>query len=209
MVKQPDNPDADTSSSDPEAGFNPFDMARIRANEPLIETASEELVRISVSKPRKNVFFRVHPEPEYAAKITIIEYAEEGVIGSDLYFVAPIPGLAAEAHAAADKAAKSVTLFTCMTRAGTVFLMPCTNPTGGHGDAWHVSALRVAELAKTKWLKRTTQGGAYVPVVAKVDIPEPNWPADSLEDLMRKGFGDDHVITSAQHPVLKTLAGEL
>ena len=197
-----------TNNEAPEEVFNPFDMARIRANEPLIETASEELVRISVTKPAKNVFFRVRPEPEYSASITVVEYAEEGVIGSELYFVAPIPGLAAEAHAKADKAAKAVILFTCMSRAGTVFLMPCTRPTGGHGDAWHVSALNVAELAKAKWLKRTPQGGAYVPVVAKVDIPEPNWSDDSFEQLLTKAFAD-RVITSPDHPVLKTMAGEL
>jgi hypothetical protein len=52
-------------------------MARIRANEPLIETAAEQVVRISVMKHPKNVFIRVHPEPKYAANITIVEYAEE------------------------------------------------------------------------------------------------------------------------------------
>jgi hypothetical protein len=38
-------------------------------------------------------------------------------------------------------------------------------------------------------------------------IDEPRWPAVTLLELMRKGFGDGYLVKSADHPLVRRYMG--
>ena len=48
--------------------------------------------------------------------------------------------------------------------------------------------------------------GAYETYVATGDLPEPEWPEKSFQDLLRVAFRDRYVDT-LDHPVVKRLRG--
>jgi hypothetical protein len=50
--------------------------------------------------------------------------------------------------------------------------------------------------------------GAYEIYQAKADLPEPNWPDKPFNDLLRIAFRD-RLIDTLDHPILKSLRGEV
>ena len=56
---------------------------------------------------------------------------------------------------------------------------------------------RALETAKTRWIRVQSNqaAGSYDVNAAKVEIPEPEWPAYQLPDYIRAGFGDNFTIT--------------
>jgi hypothetical protein len=42
---------------------------------------------------------------------------------------------------------------------------------------------------------------------AEGEIPEPNWPSYSFEQLLEIAFGNSHIIDDPDHPALRKLRG--
>ncbi len=104
-----------------------------------------------------------------------------------------------------------VTIFTAINRQGVVFLWPCRLPDEtGRSNSWHESALEAVERAKSTWTRVAADMslGAYRIWEARGDLPEPEWPEQSLRDLLSIAFKSRYV-DSLDHPVLKRLRGEV
>ena len=104
-----------------------------------------------------------------------------------------------------------VTSCTVINRQGVVFLWPCRLPEEtGRRNPWHESALEAAARAKTNWMRIAADMslGAYRIWQASGELPEPEWPEQSLRDLLAIAFKGRYIDTH-DHAVLKRLRGEV
>ena len=88
----------------------------------------------------------------------------------------------------------------------------CHIPTRNEDNNWNASNLLACERAKTTWVQATSRKEEGVEAY-KIDwardhdaFPEPNWPAQSLDDLIEKTFLG-RMIDREDHPALLRLIG--
>jgi hypothetical protein len=182
---------------------DPFDLAKLRVSQDFLEATPVKklLTTIPVRKPGPQDFIRVHPSPKYRDLVAILELKEDRE--SYIVNLAAVPELQGECYIA--------TLFTAITRSGTLFLWPVRVPAvDGRSNEWHVSAARAAEEAMKSWLrvKSNMSLRAYELFLAEnqKQIPNPEWPELSFQELCRIAF-HDRLIDRGDHPVIKRLRG--
>jgi len=80
----------------------------------------------------------------------------------------------------------------------------------GRQNAWHASALQAAGHAKRHWIRVSANmgQGQYDVYEATGNLPEPEWPELTTQQIFRIAFKDRY-ITSMDHPVLRRLRGEV
>jgi hypothetical protein len=192
-----------TGRAAPESAIDPFDPASLRLSQDFTTEigVKKVLTRVPVRRPYKQDFVRVHPDPRYALDTASIELKDDG----EWYLVAP----AYRAPLAAE--IKPVRLYTAITRQGALFLWPCrlVGP-DGRSNPWFDTLLEAAELAKSRWVRVVADRnlGGYQAYAALDELSDPDWPAESLQQLLRVAFRDRY-IDSIDHPVLKRLQGRL
>jgi hypothetical protein len=182
--------------------LDPFDPAALRLDQSFTETSSVKklLRRVPVRRPHPHDFCRVHADKAYRMAAALIEFRDERDAS---YLVSPfvakeIPGEFVMA-----------TLYTTVTRQGVVLLWPVRLPlSDGRYNEWHRSAAEAAELAMTRWIrvKAHLALGAYETFEAGGIIPEPEWPRETLAELLRIAF-TDRLVDSLDHPVVRRLRG--
>jgi hypothetical protein len=88
----------------------------------------------------------------------------------------------------------------------------CRIPTRNLDNKWNQDNVAGCEQAKTLWVQATSRGeegidGYFVQVARDPDaFPEPEWPDQSLSDLINRSF-DGRMIVSEDHPALQRLIG--
>jgi hypothetical protein len=182
---------------------DPFsDLAKLRLDQNYAETAGvRKLLRtVPVRKPGPQDFVRTHPDLRLTPA-ALLELKDD----REMYYVSPAlaPELAGEYFVA--------TLYLTVSRQGVTSLWPVRlpGPDGKHLEWWR-SAAEAAAMAENRWIKiRADMGlGAYQIYEAINDaIPEPTWPTESFEEIVRVAFRD-RFIDRSDHPVLKRLRGE-
>lgn len=181
---------------------DPFDPARLRLTESAQIGVQKVQTLITCGKPNRQQFVRVHPAEEYRMQTAL--FTDE--VNRESYLVAPElwDELAGEIQ--------PTFLFAAVTKTtNNVFLWPVRVPdTDGRRNNWHLSALRAAELAMTKWVRvqANMADGKYDVFEATGAIPDPEWPTMSFRDMLQLCF-DDRFIDSLDHPILKQLRGEV
>jgi len=181
---------------------DPFDPSRLRLTEGTQIGVKKALTLISCSKPNRQQFVRVHPSEDYRMQTAL--FTDE--VNREAYLVAPElwDELAGEIQ--------PTFLFAGITKTtNNVFLWPVRVPdSDGRRNNWHLSALRSAELAMTKWVRvqANMADGRYDSFEATGAIPDPEWPDTSFRDMLQLCF-DDRIIDSLDHPILKQLRGEM
>jgi hypothetical protein len=157
------------------------------------------LITIPVRKPNRQEFVRVRPGDEWSFPTAVLELKEERetyLVDSSLWHELPgeiVPKI----------------LYPTINRQGTFTLWPVKLPDqDGRSDQWNQSALEAAELAKVHWIRVAANMnlGAYEVFKASGDIPEPTWPDNSLEDIIKTAFKGKFV-QSMEHPVIQRLLG--
>jgi hypothetical protein len=183
---------------------NPFNPTSLRLNQSFADTVGVKklLTTVPVRKPNRQDFVRVHPDPQYRLTPTaIIEVKED----REVYLVTPslaqnLPG-----------EFSVVTLYLAINRQDVLSVWPVKlpGPDGKHNE-WHRSALEGAERAMGAWVRVTanTSLGAYEIREATGELPAPQWPAYSLDEILRVAFRD-RIVDRADHPLLQRLRGEL
>jgi hypothetical protein len=177
-----------------------FDPERLRLNQNFADDLGvKTLLTVRVYKPGKQTCFRVHPAPEYRLTTSLLELKDQ----RETYLVDPalLPSLGEEIT--------NVTLFTCIDRSGNLFLWPTKLPASdGRTNEWNNSAIRIAQLAMTKWVRMQSNmsNGCYEAFVAASKLPDPEWPVIGLKDLLKAAF-QDRFIRDLDHPVIQKLRG--
>jgi hypothetical protein len=157
------------------------------------------LTTVPVKKPDKQDFIRVHPGESYRRDMGLIELRSD----RDWYIVqGPL------VQHLQDECVL-VTLHTANNRQGVVFLWPVRLPAPDGKDMdWHRSQREAAAMAMEHWIriKANTDLGAYEMFRPTNPPPDPEWPKESLLDLIRIAFRD-RVVDSLDHPVVQRLRG--
>jgi hypothetical protein len=180
-----------------------FDLLSLRMTQDFgsMVGVKKVITTIPVHKPHKQDFVRIRPGDDYQISTAVIEMKED----RETFLIAPelwneLPG----------EIIPKIFL-TGMTRQGVLFLWPIRLPNAdGRHDNWNRSALEAAELAKRKWVKVVSNMslGGYEVYEATGDLPDPEWPDLSFEEIMRVAFKDRYIQTM-DHLVIRRLNGEI
>ena len=181
---------------------DPFDPAALRLDQSYADTVGVKklLTTVPVRKPGRQDFVRVHPDPGYRlTPAAIIEVKED----REVYLVMPDMAQALPGEFS------TATLFTAISRQGTLFLWPVKLPRpDGRQNEWHRSAAEGAERAMEKWVRVTSSMalGAYEIFEASGELPEPVWPDYSFRQILEIAFRD-RVVDRPDHPLVQRLQG--
>ena len=191
-----------SKSSDKKQASDPFDPARLRLTESAQIGVKKVQTVISCHKPGRQQFVRVHPAEDYRV-VTALFTDEEN---RESYLVIPElwDDLAGEIQ--------PTEIFTGITKTtANVFLWPVRVPDlEGRPNNWHLSQHRAAEMAMGKWVRMQANmtDGKYNVFTATGAIPDPEWPEPPFQELLKTCF-EDRLIDSLDHPILKSLRGEV
>ena len=161
----------------------------------------KEILTIPVRKPDRQSFIQVHPGQEWRMSALILEIKED----REHYLVLP------NLLEALPEEFVPKYLFTCQTRQGVPFLWPVRMPgRDGRLDQWNQSALTIINEYPGKWIRVVPNMGlgGYEVIVPNNEFPDPNWPQEGFQSLLRKAFRGK-IIENLDHPVIKRLRGEL
>jgi hypothetical protein len=179
-----------------------LDLTRLRLPQNFAHTVGvkKQIVAVPIRKPDRQTFVRVHPDwPAFeAAILEDSETRENYLVSADM-----LPELPTEARATA--------LYAAITRQNALFLWPVRLPgVDGRQSMWQDSMLVAVAQAKRHWVRivANMQLQAYDLFLATADIPEPDWPELSRDDVLRIAFRD-RIIDSPDHPVVRRLQGSL
>jgi hypothetical protein len=187
---------------EPKTAEDGFNLESLRLDQSFIETSVKKLLlTVPVRRPSNQDFIRVNPNPAYRANLAIVELRDE----RETYLLAPtiargLPGEFAMA-----------TIYTAVNRQGACFLWPVKLPQpDGRVIEWHRAAAEAAEIAMTRWvrIKANMSIGAYDVIAATGVIPDPVWPEETFEQLLRIAFRS-YFVNSFDHPLVKRLTGAI
>jgi hypothetical protein len=168
-------------------------------SEDLGETKVLQVVR--VKKPNRQDYVRTHPEESFAADFPILLFEED----REHYVVKPdlVPALGVDV--------RQTKLVTYINTDGDIALWPIKQPDElGRWHSWPRSAWKAALEARERWVRvlPNLKTGAYEIRLPRGQIPDPQWPNYSFNEILQLAFQDSYV-DSLQHFVAKRLIGEL
>jgi hypothetical protein len=187
---------------------DPFaNLDRLRVSQDFTATAGVKkvLTVVKCGKPNRHEFVRVRPGDDARIETPIFE---DKANGNESYMVSPdllksLPELASDCFVAC--------LLTAITRQGDLFLWQVKLPgSDGRSNAWHESALQASQLAERHWIRMSANmpAGMYDTYQAAGELTDPEWPDYTLQELLRLCF-KSRFISSPDHPILKSLRGEV
>ena len=185
---------------------NPFDPEQFRVTDTLGITGDgikKELTHVRVGKPKKSSFFRAHPDEIYRIPVSVIEDDSGGM--KDEYLV--MPNIAFQYA----EETKPKLLVLCVDKMGIPFLWLAprvVDDSPMRTNLWNETALKGLELALSKWVRLSAnmQEGCYTVHTAGTE-PDPVWPDLTMAQLIELGFGEEKIIRSDQHPLIRKLLG--
>lgn len=158
-------------------------------------------VLVPVAKPPKANFFQVHPGQEYSTILNLLDGSKLGNEG--MYAVGP------EVAPLVQDQLRLTQLRLGVTSQGAPYLVPVplAGP-DGRLNAWHLSLARAVDMAQTRWIRLSANmmRGGYDVFEAIGQLPEPQWPVESFENLLEIAF-KGRVITDESHLLVQQLLG--
>jgi hypothetical protein len=158
------------------------------------------LTMVPVRKPNRQEFVRVHPDQDYQFSTGVLELKEERetyLVDPDLWSELPgeiVPKI----------------LLTTINKQDVLTIWPIKLPgDDGRLNNWPESAMEAAQLAQSQWVRVAANMslGGYETFIATGDLPEPEWPDKSMQEIMDIAFKGKY-IDSISHPVFRRLRGE-
>jgi hypothetical protein len=184
---------------------DPFDPARYRLDTDYASMlgTTEHLLEVPVRKPGKESWFRVHPTNRKEMKV--LEIGDDW--GDRVVFLVDKSLWTALLD---EPTFGPRVLLQYQTREGVNAIWAIKLPKAGDkANPWTRSALQVAEIAKSLWVRLRSDRhlGAYKYTTAAATWDEPRWPEYEFGEFLGLAFRG-RVISSLDHPVLKKLKGE-
>jgi hypothetical protein len=159
------------------------------------------LTHVPVRRPDRQWFVRVHPDADYRLDAGLLEFRDEG----EIYFVDPA------LHLELSGELTYKTLFMAINRQGLPFLWHVRLPDeDGRIDDWNRVAREAAEMAIDRWIKLASNRalGSYELSEAVGQLPEPDWPEETMEQLLEVAFRGK-IIRDPDHPAILQLQGRV
>ncbi len=161
------------------------------------------LTTCGAHRPKEHDHFRTRLGAEWKAKMLLVDYrGDDPALSRRLYFIHPTLatkfGGIARAHV----------IYTCVTTTGTLFLWPI-KIVEGFGDSWYKSAIYIAEMAQTSWMRLLSgKGGSRYQATRSIrGHGDPKWRGENLQELLLLAFGD-HLVDSLDHTLCHVLEVE-
>jgi hypothetical protein len=187
----------------PQEKLNPLRLDRLRKSQDFIDAVpSKKTTRIKIEKPKSQIWFQIHPDPEFCVEVPVIQYYKD----NNYWFVDPdvIPDL--KEHVACE--ILPMMLCAAITKAGDVFLLPARLPGKDCKDNnWWISLREAAMKGRSAWvkIKSNQKTGVYDNwELAGGDRTPPVWPKLSFQEMLDSAF-EDRIISSKDHPVILDL----
>jgi hypothetical protein len=188
-----------------DAQYDPYDPQSLCDNGTAPIDVESVLTAVPVRKPKRTEFVRVHSGDDYMVPSMRVLERDTGM-DTESYLVTR-----QMQHLVSDEL-RQVRLYTAITKRGTVFLWPIKLPGDSNDRIRRISdtAIQCAEQAKKLWVKVRWDRdlGGYAMQRATGELGEPQWPGESLRDLIEKAF-QHNLIDRPDHPVIMELSGEL
>jgi len=182
-------------------GLQSLDLENLKLSQNYAETLNvrKALTTVPVRKPNKQDFVRVHPNSEYQIQTMVLELKDD----RETFMVAK--------HLWSELPGELVPKILCTTinRQGVLTLWPIRLPgEDGKLDEWNSSALKGVVMAQNCWIRVSSNMslGAYEFFEALGDLPEPEWPDVSFEEIINVAFRGNY-IDSLDHPAIQKLRG--
>jgi hypothetical protein len=157
------------------------------------------ITRVMVRKPDRQEWFRVRSGPEWRVEVSALEFRED----RDWFLVLP----AVRSVLLSDQLA--VRLHLAINRQNQPFLWPIKLPTDGRRNPWLETAADACAEAERRWVRMVPGRGCYDVFTATApDLPDPEWPDETFNDLLRLAFAD-RLVDRPDHPVVQRLAGAI
>jgi hypothetical protein len=156
---------------------------------------------VPVGKPNKGTFFRVRPDEEMTFSCYILDSKDT----RETYVVVP------NVAQVIGELVRPMMLYAAIDRQNNVSLIPVQLPgENGVRNPWHESLLQAVIRAKTKWIRISANMklGGYDIYEATAELPEPEWPSRSMDELIEIAFRGK-IINSFDHPVVQSLLGKI
>lgn len=187
--------------SNQQPGLQSLDLEKLKLSQNYAETLNvrKALTTVPVRKPNKQDFVRVHPDSEYQIQTMVLELKDD----RETFMVAQ--------HLWSELPSELVPKILCTTinRQGVLTLWPIRLPgEDGKLDEWNSSALKGVVMAQNCWIRVSSNMslGAYEFFEALGDLPEPDWPDVSFEEIINVAFRGNY-IDSLDHPAIQKLRG--
>jgi hypothetical protein len=180
---------------------DPLDLSKMRVNPAkLTAIVGLKAAHIRVGRPDDQDFFRVHDSPLFSLDTYLLRMKAD----REFYFVASDlwdnPKVLKEL--------KLYRLYYYVHLSRALGLWPVQLPDeAGNQNAWHESAMHVAEQAKDGWLRLLAGAGGYSIIPGDEVEDEPVWPAMTFQEVIRTAFRPK-TIADLEHPKLKQLWGK-
>ena len=188
------------NSKSPDSIFD--DIETLRKSATLKVTRRVVTTNVVVGKPKNNVFFRCHPDPEMSLDASVLIGAEGS---DDFYFVVPSM---LNHHVILPRLRKVTIAVVYGWPGGNVSLWPVPNVEETRIACWK-SARDAFEMSKREWVQLCWNADRrdYDVAVAEGINTEPVWPADlDISKLLKVGFADK-IVSSPEHPYVMQLRG--
>ena len=157
------------------------------------------LSHVRVGRPNKTTFFRARRGGEWQFCAAIYQAEADEVYIVDAAVQGAVEG----------SPFRYVTLHAAITRNGDVFLIPVPLPgEDGRRNPWHQSLDEAVVHSSDHWVRILANmlNGAYDVYEAQGKLPEPEWPAVTMEELVNVAFRG-RAIRDLDHPVVQSLQG--
>ena len=159
------------------------------------------LVDVSVGKPPRAYFWQARPVEGWSTILYTLDASTLGAEGT--YAVGP-----AVVSLIPDQV-RLVHVRSVVTSQGVPYLVPVPLAApDGRLNPWHRSLARAVEMAETRWIRISANQarGGYDVFEAQGQLPDPQWPSETFEELLEIGFRD-RLILDAGHPLVQQLLG--
>jgi len=157
---------------------------------------SRQILTMAIHKAPKEAFVRVNPEASPLGPFGFVQLPGD----RDLWVVpntlaAHLPGLV-----------KPKTLHLAVTQANAPFFIPVAVPDASRPNRWIDSNLEAISKVCVAWgrIVAIQERQAYEVFPGDPAIPEPVWPTESNDELLKLAL-KDRVVTDQGHPVFQKL----
>lgn len=183
--------------------YDPFDPAMLRLSGKDRDGIGIEstLVELQCRKPKRQEWVRTNPD--CGDVFALLKLEDTG----EFYLVPPEYHL----HSELLDMIRPYHIQWTINRQGATFLWPVAVESGdGAGNSWSASARKCQIMAEEQWVSPRSDkvAGAYVAKTSKTALSDPEWPDSDMRTLLQLCFSA-RIIDSADHQVIKMLAGEV
>lgn len=160
-------------------------------------------VLVPVKKPDPQEWVYIHPDAGWRDSVGVLE----DKANREIYVVEP------ELLPEISESLIPKLLVAYVSRSGSHALWPIRLPNeAGRQDTYNRSALEIVHRFAGQWIRvlHSESNRCYevLEMAATVEMPEPKWPGGGFAYLFGVAF-KGNIIASLEHPLLKTLRGEL